>query len=72
MHIWEDLIIDKHSGALIGFISLGDITDHIIKFEKTLTEDKLPKPKLEKTMTAFIIRGLLKIEHISFTSFSKS
>ncbi len=31
MHIKEDLVYDKHSGALIGFTNLGDINDHLAK-----------------------------------------
>ena len=31
MHIKEDLVYDKHTGALIGFISLGDVNDQLLK-----------------------------------------
>ena len=31
MHIKEALVYDKHTGALIGFISLGDVNDQLLK-----------------------------------------
>ncbi len=36
MHIRQDLVFDKHTGAMIGFCSLGDINDHLLKFEQSL------------------------------------
>ena len=69
MHIREDLVFDKHSRALIGFTSLGDITDHLIKFEESLTEDKLPKPKLAKTMMVFMVRGLFSSLQFPYAQF---
>ena len=29
MHICEDLVYNKHTGALMSFANLGDITDHL-------------------------------------------
>ncbi len=29
MHICEELVFNKHTGALVGFASLGDVTDHL-------------------------------------------
>ena len=40
MHIWEDIVFDKHSGAMIGFTKLGDINDNLLKFERSVTEDQ--------------------------------
>ena len=31
VHIKEDLVYDKHSGTLIGFISLGDVNDKLLQ-----------------------------------------
>lgn len=36
MHIQEDLVYNKHTGALVGFANLGDITDHLEQFEQSL------------------------------------
>ena len=36
MHIREDLVYDKHTGALLGFTDLGDINSHLNCFEQSL------------------------------------
>ena len=39
MHIKHDLVYDKHSGSLIGFVDLGSTNNQILEFEKTLAAD---------------------------------
>ena len=34
MHVRQDLVYDKHTGAL--FCNLGDVSDHLSKFENSL------------------------------------
>ena len=34
MHIKEDLVYDKHSGELVGFVNLGETNSHLIQFER--------------------------------------
>ena len=61
MHIREDLVLDKHTGALIGYTHLGDINDHLMQFEKSLSHSFTPAtPKLAKTMMVLMVRGLFK------------
>lgn len=36
VHIKED---DKHEDSLIGFVNLGDINNHLLNFEKSLTDE---------------------------------
>ena len=36
MHIREDLIYNKHTGALLGFTNLGDINSHLDSFERSV------------------------------------
>ena len=35
MHIKEDLVYNKHSGKLIGFVDLADINNHLARFEQS-------------------------------------
>ena len=58
MHIREDLVFDKHSGRLIGFTDLGEINNHLIYFEQSISNVDYT-PKLAKTMMVFMVRGLL-------------
>ena len=58
MHIKEDLVFDKHSGELIGFVDLGDINTHLLQYEGRLKADSPPKPQLAKLMLVIMVRGL--------------
>jgi len=33
MYIREDLVYNKHTGQLIGFVNLGDINNHLLEFK---------------------------------------
>ena len=68
MHIHEDLIFDKHTGAMIGFANLGDINDHLLRFEKDLLEDKSSPPQLAKTMV-FMVCGLFSSLQFAYAQF---
>ena len=35
-HIKEDLVYDKHEGALIGFVNLGETNNHLMEYEASL------------------------------------
>ena len=63
MHIKEDLVFDKHSGELIGFINLGDINSHLLALEQSLTSDS-SSPPLANSMMTFMVRGLFS--HLQF------
>ena len=69
MHIREDIVFDKHSGAMIGFTKLGDINDHLLKFERSLTEDQPSSPSLAKSMMVFMVRGLFNKLGFPYTQF---
>ena len=68
MHIREDIVFDKHSGAMIGFTKLGDINDHLLQFERSLTEDQ-PSPPLAKSMMVFMVRGLFSKLQFPYAQF---
>ena len=58
MHIREDLVYDKNSGALIGFANLGEINTHLIRFQAALEAGKCGEEQLAKTVMVFMGRGL--------------
>ena len=69
MHIREDLVYDKHSGALVGFTDLGSITMHLLKFEKEIVDEKPPSTQLAKTMMVFMVRGLFNSLQFPYAQF---
>ena len=73
MHIRQDLVFDKHSGEMIGFCSLGDINEHLVQFEQSLSEggntSENQSPKLAKTMMVFMVRGLFSKLQFPYAQF---
>ena len=61
MYIKEELVYDKHTGALVGFVNLGDINSHLITFEQSLQSQQstTPSDSLATTMMVFVVQGLL-------------
>ena len=57
MHIREDLVYEKHTGALVGFANLGNINQHLKQFEQSLQGDNITEP-LAKSMLVLMVRGL--------------
>ncbi len=57
MHIKEDLVFDKITGELKGFVDLGDINNHLIKFEEASNPEK-QLPPLANSMLTFMVRGI--------------
>ena len=70
MHIRQDLVFDKHTGNLIGFTNLGDISDHLSEFEQTLQDDGTTLRHLAKTMLVFMVRGLFSKLQFPYVQFS--
>ena len=58
MHIHEDLVYDKHTGALLGFTNLSDINSHLNRFEQSLQANMISESALAKTMLVIMVRGL--------------
>jgi len=59
MYIKEDLVYNKHTGQLIGFANLGEINEHLIRYEKALNDPYDTRTKdLAKTMMTFMVKGI--------------
>ena len=52
-------VFEKHSGSVIGFTNLGDITNELISFEQDFEQDiSQPDKLLAKTILTFMVRGI--------------
>ena len=47
-----------HTGALTGFSDIGDVNNHLVAFERSLSEDGAPSQPLAKSMLVLMVRGL--------------
>ena len=72
MHIREDLVYNKHTGALMGFANLGDITDHLEQFERSLqgVDSTVTCQPLAKSMLVIMVRGLFTKLRFPFALFT--
>ena len=71
MHVKHDLVYDKHSGSLIGFVDLGSTNNQILEFEKALAAETTDRA-LAKTMLVFMVRGLLYKFNYPYVQFACS
>ena len=64
----EDLVYDKHSASLMGFVKIGDVNDHLSKFEENTSSVTL-KPDLATHILTFMVLGILSNLEFPYVSF---
>ena len=71
MHVKEDLVFDKHTGALVGFTNLGDINQYLRQFEQSLESpsDAVTPDGLAKSMLVIMVRGLFSRLNYPYAQF---
>ena len=60
----EDLVYDKHSGELVGFVNLGETNNHLIQFEHQVEGNTGEYEPLANFMVVIMVRGLFT--HLQF------
>ena len=64
----EDLVYDKHSASPLGFVKIGNVNDHLSKFEESTSSDT-SKPNLATHILTFMVSSiLLSLEFACFVS----
>ena len=70
MHLREDLVYDKHSGALIGFANIGDTNEQLLQFQQLVERDETTDDQpLAKTVLVFMVRGLFSSLQFPYSQF---
>lgn len=72
MYLREDLVYDKHSGALIGFANIGDTNQHLLQFQQLVESDAdtcIDHQPLAKTMFVFMVRGVFSSLQFPYAQF---
>ena len=67
--IKEDLVYNKHSGELIGFVDISDVHEHLTALEQSCLETADSSPKLATHMLVFMIRGLFSSLEFPYAQF---
>ena len=60
----ENLVFNKHSGELIGFLDIGEVNNQLVQFEEACKDVAKRKPLLATHMIVFMVTGLLS--HLTF------
>lgn len=70
MHVKEDLIYNKHSGELVGFMNLGDMNTHFINLQRAAEEGQSEKIRpLAKSLLVVMVRGLFTSLQFPYAQF---
>ena len=69
MHIKEDLVYNKHTGELVGFVNLGDINTHLLKYEQSLSGEDPQTEPLAKSMFTIMVCGLFNQLQFPYAQF---
>ena len=56
VRVKEDLVYDKHSSQIIGFVNLGKVNNQLLELERSQTGEC--KPPVATHMLVFMVRGL--------------
>lgn len=71
MYIKEDLVYNKHTGALVGFANLGDTNEHLSRFQQIMEgSDSDERQPLAKTMFVLMVRGLFSSMQFPYVQFA--
>ena len=70
MHIREDVVYDKHSGELIGFTNMANISNSLAQLERSMSESNEYGPSLAKSMSVFMVRGLFSSLQFPYVHFA--
>ena len=69
MYIREDLVYNKHTGKLMGFVDLGEVNNHLLAFERKVKGEVEDEPAVAKTILAFMVRGLFTPLRFAYAQF---
>ena len=73
MYVKKGLVFDKHSGAIIGYAEVGDVTNLLDTLEAQVDNPEGQMRPLAKCMLVFMVRGVftsLRYPYVQFSAVS--
>ena len=64
------VVYDKHSGELIGFTNMANISNSLAQLERSMSESNEYGPSLAKSMSVFMVRGLFSSLQFPYVHFA--
>ena len=65
----EDLVYNKHSGELVGFVNITDINQHSTALERACSTEDEHIPQLATHMLVFMVRGICSSLKFAYAQF---
>ena len=69
MHVRKDLVFDKHSGELTGFVNIGGMNEQLLDLENLLKSGVPAHKELASTMMVFMVKGLFSQLQFPYVQF---
>lgn len=70
MHVKQELVYDKSTGELVGFVNLGDLNTHLLALEKSMSSSPNESSEvLVSTVMAFMVKGLFSCLEFPYAHF---
>ena len=70
VHIRADLVFDKHEGSLLGFVNLGEVNNHLMRFEGEVVGEEEELKQLANSMVVFMVRALFYDFNFPYVQFA--
>ena len=70
VHIRADLVFDKHEGSLMGFVNLGEVNNHLMRFEGEVLGEEGELKQLANFMVVFMVRALFYNFNFPYVQFA--
>ena len=72
VHIRADLVYDKHVGSLLGFVNLGEVNNHLMRFEGEVVGEEEELQQLANSMVVFMVRALFYNFNFPYVQFASN
>ena len=66
----DDLVYECKTGSLIGYTDLGDVDNHLLAFERSVTNGSTEHREPAKSMLTFMVKGLFTPFKFPYAHFS--
>ena len=70
VHIRADLVFDKHEGSLLGFVNLGEVNNHLMRFQGEVVGEEEELKQLAKSMVVFMVQALFYDFNFPYVQFA--
>lgn len=72
VHIRTDLVFGKHKGSSLGFVNLGEVNNHLLRFEGEIVGKGEELQQLANSMIVFMVQALFYNFNFPYVQFANN